>query len=156
MDNIKVSVEQNRFGRSLVANSDIKKDEVIAEFDGEIFELEKASDLPAANINHAIQFEEHKWRDSNGIARLINHSCEPNCGMQGLFTLIAMRDIATGEELFWDYDMSEDSDWRMNCLCGAPSCRKVIGAFRLLPQEVRDKYRGYISDWLVEKYGLEK
>ena len=65
-----------------------------------------------------------------------------------------MRDIRAGEELLWDYDMSEDSDWRMECRCGSVSCRKIIGAFSLTPQSVRDKYHGYISDWLVVKYGL--
>jgi hypothetical protein len=156
MDNSKVLVGQNIFGKCLIANSDIAKDELIVEFDGDVLEVEKASLLPQANVNHAIQFEEHKWRDSNGVARNINHSCEPNCGMKGLFTLVAMRDIKKGEELLWDYDMSEDSDWRMECECGTPSCRKVIGSFAQLPDEVRQKYKGYISDWLVKKYGLEK
>ena len=156
MDNPKVLIEQNKFGKCLIATSNIAKDEVIAEFDGSEYFVEKATDLPPAVANHVIQFEEHAWRDSNGLARYINHSCEPNCGMRGLFTIVAMRDIAAGEELLWDYDMSEDSDWRMECRCGTPSCRKVIGSFGQLPTEIRQKYRGYISDWLVEKYDLEK
>ena len=65
-----------------------------------------------------------------------------------------MRDIEQGEELMWDYEMSEDSDWRMDCKCETPSCRKVIGAFSNMPQEVRDKYKGYISEWLVDKYKI--
>lgn len=65
-----------------------------------------------------------------------------------------MRDIHVGEELTWDYDMTEDSDWRMECRCGTPSCRKRIGSFASLPQSIREGYEGYISDWLVEKYRL--
>lgn len=73
-----------------------------------------------------------------------------------LLGLVAMKDIKKGQELVWDYDMTEDSDWRMECLCETPSCRKVIGSFSLVPDTVRQAYKGYISDWLVEKYKLEK
>lgn len=154
MDNQKVSVGHNRFGNCLIAAADLAKDEVIAEFDGPEYTADKATDLPKDIADHAIQFEEHKWRDSNGIARLVNHSCEPNVGIKDLFTLVAMRDIKKGEELLWDYDMTEDSDWRLGCLCFTPSCRKVIGAFGQTPPEVRERYKGYISDWLVKKYQL--
>ena len=153
MDNPKVSISHNRFGRCLIANEDIAEGEVVAEFDGPEYVAEKATDLEKDIADHAIQFEEHKWRDSK-FARYINHSCEPNVGIKGLFALVAMRDLKEGEELLWDYDMTEDSDWRLGCLCGTSSCRGVIGAFGLLPQETRDKYKGYISDWLVKKYNL--
>lgn len=154
MDNLKVSIGNNRFGKCLIANDDIAQGEIIAEFDGDIFEAEKCTDLPKDIADHAIQFEEHKWKESNGIARFINHSCEPNCGIKNLFNLVTMREIKKGGELTWDYDMTEDSNWRLECECGTPSCRKVIGAFSLLPLETKEKYRGYISDWLVKKYKL--
>jgi len=154
MQNPKVSVGENRFGKCLIAASEIIKDEQVTDFDGPLYECEKASDLPAHAANHAIQVGEHQWRDSTGFARLINHSCEPNCGMSGLFTIVAMRNIPAGEELTIDYEMFEDSDWNMECLCGTPSCRKHIGSFRNMPQITREKYKGYISPWLVEKYNL--
>ncbi len=148
MDSSKVTIADTQLGKGLIATTHIKKDEVIAEFDGEVYEADKATDLPKKAANHAIQFAPHKYRDSNGFARCMNHSCEPNVGYRGLFTLVAMRDIATEEELLFDYDMSEDSDWRMTCLCGTPSCRGIIGSFRNLPISVKKKYNGYISDWL--------
>ncbi|MBP6942963.1 MAG: SET domain-containing protein-lysine N-methyltransferase [Candidatus Buchananbacteria bacterium] len=156
MTNPNITISTNKFGKCLIANKDIAKDEIIAEFDGEVYEAEKCTDLPKDIADHAIQFAEHTWKDSSGIARYINHSCEPNCGIKGLFTLVAMNDIKEGEELLWDYDMTEDSDWRMECLCGTPSCRKIIGSFSLVPNTVRQKYKGYISDWLIEKYKLQK
>jgi len=84
----------------------------------------------------------------------MNHSCEPNCGIKNLFSIVAMQDIQKGEELTLDYDMVEDSDWRMECLCGSPICRKIIGSFGLVPKNIREKYKGYISEWLVKKYNL--
>jgi hypothetical protein len=63
-----------------------------------------------------------------------------------------MRDIKKGEWCTWDYEMSEDSDWKMECKCGTKKCRKIIGAFKNMPPEIRKKYGCYISDWLVKKY----
>jgi len=104
--------------------------------------------------DHAIQYEESVWRDSDGLARIANHSCEPNCGIKKKFNMVAMRDIKKGEWITWDYEMTEDSDWRMECKCRTPSCRKLIGAFRNMPEKVRKEYKGYISEWLLEKYKL--
>lgn len=152
--NNKVQLSEGRFGKCLIAREDISKDEEIASFDGEMYTADKITDLPKDVADHAIQFEEHKWRESNSFARYINHSCEPNCGIKNLFTLVAMKDIKKGEELLWDYDMTEDCEWRMDCLCGTPSCRKKIGSFALVPDSTREKYKGYISEWLVKKYNL--
>lgn len=106
------------------------------------------NDLPLKTRDHVIQFEKHKWRDSNSIARCLSHSCEPNCGIQDLFKIVAMRDIKKDEELCWDYEMSENSDWQMECLCGSKNCRKLIGVYKYMPQNIREKYGDYISGWL--------
>lgn len=147
-DNPKVKIEGTEFGKGLVAVAPINKDEVIAVFDGDIYKAEKATDLPKDIADHAIQISKHEWKDSRGFARFINHSCEPNVGYRGVDTLVAMRNIEAGENLTLDYEMSEDSDWRMECLCGAANCRGVIGSFKNMPQDVRERYSGYISDWL--------
>lgn len=68
-------------------------------------------------------------------SRYINHSCEPNCETvveEGRIFIDAIRDIAPGEELFFDYayerDGNEDPDAekRYACRCGAKTCRKTI------------------------------
>ncbi len=79
---------------------------------------------------------------------MISHSCEPNCGIKNKTVLVAMRKIKKGEELSYDYDMTENSDWSMECSCGKPSCRKIIRGYRYLPEEKRKEYNGYISEWL--------
>jgi uncharacterized protein len=148
MDNPKVTVGETSVGKGLFASDVIFKDEVIAVFDGKIYEAKKASDLPQDIADHAIQISPHQWKDSNGIARFINHSCEPNVGYRGVDTLVAMRDVQKGEELTLDYEMSENSDWRMMCQCKTPSCRTMIGAFANLPEDIKKEYGGYVSDWL--------
>jgi len=157
MDNLKVVVrETGNIGMGLLAIAEIVRGEIIADWTGGIiYEAEFASKLPNKDIrDHAIQFEEHKWIDTHGIGRYSNHSCNPNCGFSGKFHLMAMRNINVGEHLTWDYEMTEDSDWRMNCLCGNKNCRSVIGAFFNMPKDIRRKYSNFISEWLREKYDL--
>ncbi|GLD93194.1 hypothetical protein PINS_up001786 [Pythium insidiosum] len=71
-----------------------------------------------------------------GLARFINHSCEPNCGVEkwevdgeercGIF---ALRDILPGEELSFDYKFESFSRLEITqCLCGSLNCRGLIGA----------------------------
>ena len=94
---------------------------------------------------------------SGRIDDLINHSCSPNAGLRftddGVF-LVALRPIAPGEEIAWDYSTTlADPDWSMQCACGSPECRGVIRAFALLPAEVQDRYRamGIVAPYLDER-----
>ena len=63
--------------------------------------------------------------DGHGIAAFINHSCDPNCETDetdGRIWVYAMRDIAAGEELTYDYNLF-DGDGPAPCYCGAKTCR---------------------------------
>ena len=149
-DNPKVRVRRTKNrGKGVFAIADIRKGEVIAEFDGRIYD--DSFDAWTDELrNHTMQCGPALWRDSKGVARLINHSCDPNCGIKKLFRVVAMRAIAKGEEITWDYEMTERSSWwRMRCRCGATGCRKVIGSYSRMPARVRRKYAGYISAWLL-------
>lgn len=149
-DNPKAVVRRTRkYGRAVFAKQDIRKGETIAVFDGPLLDDEFepwTDDL----LNHAIQVGPSEWRDSLGFARYLNHSCDPNCGIKNRNRVVAMRPIRQGEEITWDYEMTEKSTWwRMKCRCGSAQCRGLIGDYRRMPRSVRAKYRGFISDWLT-------
>jgi len=59
-------------------------------------------------------------------ARLINHSCDPNCEVledNKKLWIFAMRDIKKNEELTYDYGFSFDKDYKQYvCKCGAKNC----------------------------------
>jgi SET domain-containing protein len=152
VDNKKIRLKKTKkYGRGVFAKSIIRKGELIAAFDGPIISGDYehwTEDL----YRHAIQIGPNTWRDSNGLARFINHSCAPNCGIKRLTHVVAMQDIPKGEEITWDYEMTEKHpDWRMRCRCGAPLCRKIIGNYKNMPKDVRKRYKGYISGWLTGK-----
>jgi uncharacterized protein len=63
-------------------------------------------------------------------ARFINHSCTPNCDYRiadRRVLIHAARDIASGEELTYDYSFSPEGE-RISCCCGSPGCRGQINA----------------------------
>lgn len=144
------------YGQGVFAIGPILQGEEIASFDGPIYEGLVNADFPPEVVNHAITFARDRARDSLGIARYLNHSCSPNAGIREKFRIVAMRDIEPGEEICWDYAMSEDHDWSMICHCGSHECRGEVRGFGDLPKEIQKRYSGYISDWLVEKYQLEQ
>lgn len=83
---------------------------------------------------------------------MLNHSCEPNCGLSGQLLLIAMRDIAPGEELSFDYAMCDASDYdEFRCLCGAPTCREVVTGSDWRDPDLREKYAGWFSPYLTRR-----
>ncbi len=87
-------------------------------------------------------------------ARFINHSCAPNCESvirgQRVF-LVALRPIAAGDELGFDYNLIIDGPYRRvwtaryRCRCGAPRCRGTM--LRLRPQNrVGREYRRLLRE----------
>ncbi len=68
-------------------------------------------------------------------ARFINHSCDPNCDAiveAGRIWIETIRDVASGEELAYDYAYLLDerhtpaAKRRYPCNCGAANCRGTI------------------------------
>ena len=58
-------------------------------------------------------------------ARLINHSCEPNCEAyidEDAIWIGSLRDIEKGEELFYNYGFDLESWEDHPCRCGAKRC----------------------------------
>ncbi len=66
--------------------------------------------------------------DGAGLGAYLNHSCDPNCEVdeiKGRVWILALRDIAAGEELLWDYNLYDDDD-PAPCYCGSPKCRGTM------------------------------
>jgi SET domain-containing protein len=77
--------------------------------------------------------------DGHGMAMFVNHSCDPNCETEeedGRVFIEALRDIAPGEELTYDYFLYDGED-DAPCFCGSKSCRGSMYS----PEELRKKRR---------------
>ena len=118
--------------RGLYACRDIKKGTRIIEYKGRIISAKKSETDPKFDNNKAIYlFNINKKLDLDGdfkfnIARLINHSCEPNCevfGSGNKVWIYAMRNIKKGDELSYDYGFSFDENYKQYpCKCGSAKC----------------------------------
>jgi uncharacterized protein len=78
--------------------------------------------------------------DGDGVAAFINHSCDPNCEsdeIDGHVWIIALRDIAAGEELTYDYCLY-DGDDESPCACGAATCRGTLYSAEELERRARE------------------
>jgi len=81
---------------------------------------------------------------SGGFDDYVNHSCDPTCWLRitaDHFALFALRDIAAGEELAFDYSttMSGD-DWTMPCACASALCRGTVSEFATLSAVTQRRY----------------
>jgi len=66
--------------------------------------------------------------DGEGLGAYLNHSCDPNCEVdeiKGRVWIFAIRNIAAGEELVWDYNLYDDEE-PAPCYCGSPKCRGTM------------------------------
>lgn len=64
--------------------------------------------------------------DGHGTAMFINHSCDANCETEeidGRVWIVAVRNIAAGEELSYDYCLYDGDEEDAPCNCGAKGCR---------------------------------
>ena len=116
----------------LYASRDIKKGTKIIEYKGKIITTEQTENDPKFDNGKAIYlFNLNKKYDLDGdfkfnTARLINHSCEPNCEVYGTGLKVwvyAIKDINKGDELSYDYGFSYDEDYKQfPCKCGSKKC----------------------------------
>jgi hypothetical protein len=107
---------------------------------------------------HSLQVDHDTHIVTGPPIELINHSCEPNCGVlvrraAELLEIHALRRIEAGEELTTDYATFESDIWFMKgpCLCGARACRGRITGYWDLPPERRAAYLPYIAEYLRER-----
>jgi uncharacterized protein len=141
-------------GRGLIAVAPIAAGEIVAIKGGHIVDTAtlhalperlQNSDVQIADGFHLVALEEAEYEP---VMLFLNHSCEPNVGFAGNIVLVAMRDIAAGEELTTDYALFDDDDGEMECRCGTASCRAVISGRDWQRPELQRKYGDYFSWYL--------
>lgn len=136
----RIYVAPCRYGRGVFAKVPIAAGEKILQFSGPLIDLPAALALGERQCD-PLQIGPRLYMAIGAPGVLVNHSCEPNAGIVEDFLLIALRAIATGEEIFYDYSTTIDDDpWTLACRCGHASCRGTVGEFQHLPAEQRHRY----------------
>ncbi|MBI5892633.1 MAG: SET domain-containing protein-lysine N-methyltransferase [Deltaproteobacteria bacterium] len=80
-------------------------------------------------------------------------SCNPNAGIKGNITFVALKNIRKDKEITFDYSISEhDVFWKMKCCCEQRGCRKIISSIQFLPIKTFKKYLPYIPTYFKKVY----
>ena len=79
--------------------------------------------------------------DGFGTPMFFNHCCDPNCETEqdekGRIFISALRDVAAGEELTYEYNLYDSDDDSQDCYCGVPNCRKTMFSDQELKRRAR-------------------
>ncbi len=125
-------------GRGVYAAQDLEPETQIIEYVGEYIDKEVSEERAWAQAAHAeesgdaavyIFTLDKKWDIDGNVpwndARLINHSCEPNCEAwieEDSIFIYAVKPIKEGEELTFDYGFDIECYEDHPCRCGKDNC----------------------------------
>lgn len=143
-------------GKGMFAKKDIKKGEVVFIKGGYI--LTRDEFYSNGTINSYLPLDDNYFlaakskEDELQIKLYNNHSCDPNCGLRGEITFIAIKDIRQGEELTCDYAFIDNEDYEFECSCGSVNCRHIVTGRDWKIKELQEKYRDYFAAYLKEKF----
>ena len=130
-------------GKGVYAVAAIAADELIIEYTGERISWDEAMERhphDPAQPNHTFYFHIDDGRVIDALhggnsSRWINHACDPNCEadeVDGRVHIRALRDLAPGEELFYDYGLVIEERYtpklkkEFACHCGSAICRGTM------------------------------
>ncbi len=151
------AVRETHLGKAVFATDGFAEHETIVRFSGPRIAAARVPGGIAGPDDRFVQIGRDEYLGPSGrIDDLINHSCSPNAGLRftdrGVF-LVALRAIAAGEEVAWDYSTTlAGSTWAMACACGSAECRGTIGNFAALST---DRRRWYVERGVVAPYVLD-
>ena len=143
-------------GRGLYARSAISTGEIAVVKGGYILTRKQRDEIGKELGPSEVQVAEELFigpstmSEREGGMMHLNHSCEPNVGVQGQIVFVALRDIDQGEELTLDYAMIDDELSEMQCRCGTKSCRGTITGVDWKKPEIQKKYDCYFS-WFIQR-----
>ena len=120
----------------------IRRSARVIEYDGPRLSKKEADDRYAdRDITYLFGFGgKGDVIDGFGTAMFLNHSCAPNCETVEIRKRIfiqAIRDIAAGEELVYEYNLYDSDDDNADCYCGAPHCRGTMFSEEELARRAR-------------------
>ena len=139
-------------GSGSFAISKISKGEIVASFGGNVINQSELTNYSTDRVSRSLQLNSDTYLLSGDVPEagdMINHSCEPNCGIAGTSSVQTLRDIEIGEELTFDYAMSDSSQYdEFTCACGKDKCREKITGMDWQKKDLQAKYSKYFSAYI--------
>ncbi|TFH21592.1 MAG: SET domain-containing protein-lysine N-methyltransferase, partial [Myxococcales bacterium] len=146
-------------GSGVYACVDITAGSLLVIWGGRILTRGELEARPPTERRVTLQVDDDAYlvSDVEGPADWVNHCCEPNAGMNGQISLVALCDIHAGEEICFDYAMTDASDYdEFDCRCGARQCRGRVTGSDWMQEDVVERYAGYFSTYIERRVALYK
>jgi uncharacterized protein len=152
---LEVRPDPEKGGFGVFAREAAPAGEVLVVWGGNIVTEAQLDTLPPITQHHSVQIDEELYLATIGElepADYVNHSCEPNLGLRGQISLVALRDIQVNEEVCFDYAMTDSTPYdEFECHCGLSTCRGTITGNDWKLPELWAKYAGYFSPYLQRR-----
>jgi hypothetical protein len=152
---LEVRPDPEKGGFGVFAREAAQAGEVLVVWGGNIVTEEQLDTLPPVTQHHSVQIDEDLYLATIGElepADYVNHSCEPNLGLRGQISLVALCDIRADEEVCFDYAMTDSTPYdEFECHCGLPTCRGIVTGNDWKLPELWAKYAGYFSPYLQRR-----
>lgn len=147
-------------GKGIFAKEHIDKGEIVYIKGGHILTRDELFSSGVINSYYPISDEYYLGAKDESEEEKIklyqNHSCNPNVGVHGEITFVAMRDIEKDEELTVDYAFIDNEDYSFECTCGSEECRGVVTGYDWKIKKLQDRYYDYFAQYLKDKIDVER
>ena len=142
-------------GKAVYARDIIEPGELVAVWSGRIIPAQALDELPEEIRRHTVQIEEGLYLASISASEppdFINHSCEPNAGLDGQIAIVALQRIHPGDEVTIDYAMCDGTPYdEFECACGTSLCRGRVTGEDWRNPELWERYAGHFSPYLERR-----
>lgn len=155
--NPKINIQSSSItGKGIFANSKIERGEKIVVWGDEYTNKMGADEVCKKNML-VMQWDDDLYSyevcgENDGY--FINHSCDPNAWLADAFTVVAMRNIMSHEEItadyaIWEADENYISEWE--CKCGSSLCRGRITGIDWKNPNLQKRYKDHFSPLLNKR-----
>ena len=139
----------------LFACETIAPNSLLVMWSGRLVALDNLNELSALSVSRSVQVEDNLLLVpvvEGEPADFVNHSCNPNAGLSGQTALVALREIAAGEEICYDYAMTDGSPYdEFECRCGEANCRGRVTGNDWQSHDLQARYAGHFSPYLQRR-----
>ena len=159
--NPKLKADKSKIhGEGVFTDEKILKGEKIMEFGGELISKNEAFSGNYRSrsiwpVDTDLYLALPKSDAEESLDENINHSCDANTWLIDEVTIVAKRDIGSGEEItldqgMWNFNDKAYTDNEEPCSCGAKDCRKVLTENDWKIPSVQEKYKDHFHP-LIQK-----
>jgi SET domain-containing protein len=156
-----IAKETQKFGIGVFAKKALRKGTLLMVFGGYVLTRNEEEKLPLRIRDIAITIDRNMVIGVTNAKQLsnadyVNHSCDPNSGIKGQISLVAMRNIKKGEQITFDYGTvlfrgRGVPKYELSCMCESRNCRKKITQYDWKLPDLQKRYKGFFPYYIQEE-----